>query len=374
VFEVLQAAILEGWGNASSMHAFGQRARKLAEEARVRVAGLIGARPDEIVFTSGGTESNNLAVKGALEAGRGHDRHLVISAIEHPCVMEAASYAERRGWKVSRVKVDGHALVDPGEVKKALDGLPAAAGRSVLVSVMLANNETGTIEPVGKIARIAKEHGGDVHTDATQAVGRHPVDVKELGVDYLTLSAHKFHGPQGAGALYVRRGARLAPLLHGGGQEGGRRSGTLNVPGIAGLGAAADLARRELDSRARRVAALRDRLEKGIVDRIEGCHLNGHPESRLPGHLNVSFDSVEGEALLFDLDMAGVACSTGSACSSGSVEPSHVLAAMGLSRARARGALRFSLSHLNSEEEVDAILGLLPQAVERLRRMSPPAA
>jgi cysteine desulfurase len=386
VVEIVCRALETDWGNASSAHGFGRKARHLVEEARVRVAALINARPDEIVFTSGGTEANNLAIKGVAEGGggqrswpsdasgiaQGRGKGLVVSAIEHPCVLESVRYLARRGWSVAVVPVDQGARVSPGDVGKAL----ARAEGTVLVSVMLGNNETGTIQPVAEIAGIARGKGVPVHTDAVQAIGRIPVDVNALGVDYLTLSAHKFNGPKGVGALYVRRGARLTPVQHGGSQEGGRRSGTLNVAGIAGMGVAAELAAAGLAERATRVGSLRDRLERGIVDRIPDCRVNGprtEAAARLPGHLNVSFRGIEGEALLMALDLAGIAVSTGSACSSGSVEPSHVLVAMGLDPGLARGAIRFSFGPGNTADEVDVVLKVLSEAVERLRKSSPTA-
>jgi cysteine desulfurase len=384
VIEAVRRALEEDWGNPGSAHGFGARARRIVEKARVAVAALIGARPDEIVFTSGGTEANNLAIKGVLEAEKGRGKGLLTTAVEHPCVLESARYLMRRGTPVAIVPVDGLGAVSPEDVGKALDSRPGFA----LVSVMLANNETGTIEPVAEVARRGRERGALVHTDAVQAVGRIPVDVNALGVDLLTLSAHKFNGPKGVGALYVRRGAALTPLLHGGGQEGGRRSGTLNVPGIAGLGAAAELAVSGLAERADRVCKLRDRLEAGILATVGNCRVNGprvegakvaadfgdrqtSVAARLPGHLNVSFTGVEGEALLIALDLTGVACSTGSACSSGSLEPSHVLIAMGLDSKLARGAIRFSLGAGNTDADVDAVLAVLPGAVERLRKSTP---
>ncbi len=365
VFAAMQPVLCEVWGNASSAHGFGQQARRLVEEARVQVAALIGAQPEEIIFTSGATESNNLVIKGALESHKAKGQHLVTTTIEHPCVLEASRYMEKHGWKVTYARADEQALLDQAEVKKAL------SEKTALVSVMLANNEVGTVEPVAEIARLAREHGAATHTDATQAVGRIPVDVKALGVDYLSLSGHKFYGPKGAGALYVRRGARLTPLLHGGEQEGGKRSGTLNVPGIVGLGAAAELAQQEMGERVKHVQALRDRLERGIFEKIEHCRLNGHPTLRLPNHVNISIDFVEGEAMMMSLDLQGVACSTGSACSSGSLEPSHVLTAMGFDSARAHSSLRFSLGTANTEQDVADVLEILSKVIKRLRSMSP---
>ena len=367
VVEAVSEAMATSWGNASSAHAAGSRARRLVEEARGKVAALIGGRPDEIIFTSGATEANNTVIQG-LPGARGR---LVVSAVEHPCVLEAAAAFARRGWTVVRLPVDGTGLVDQADVRKLLRPKPA------LVSVMLANNEVGTIEPMAAIAKLAKAAGSLVHTDATQAVGRIPVNVGALGVDYLSLSAHKFHGPKGVGALWVRRGAAVTPLLRGGSQEGGRRSGTLNVPGIAGLGVAAELARKRLAEpadrvRADQVRALRDRLERGIRSGVQGLRLNGHPDLRLPSHLNMSFDLVEGEALMMRLDLAGIAVSTGSACSSGSREPSYVLMAMGCDKVRAAGAVRFSVGATNNEAEIDRVVHVLPGIVADLRK-APPA-
>jgi len=365
VVEAVREALEEGWGNASSAHAAGSRARRIVEEARVKVAGLIGGRPDEIVFTSGATESNNTVLKG-LAGPRTRAGRIVTSAVEHPCVFEAAAWLERRGWKVTRVGVDETGLLDPGDVKRALKT------KAALVSVILANHEVGTIEPVAGIAKLAKGAGALVHTDATQAVGRIPVDVGKLGVDYLSLSAHKFRGPKGVGALWVRRGAPVVPLLDGGGQENGRRSGTYNVPGIAGLGVAAEAAARDLAAAGERVRGLRDRLDRGIRAGVQGLRLNGHPGLRLPGHLNFSVDLVEGEALMMRLDLAGIAVSTGPACSAGAYEPSRVLAAMGFDEARARGAVRITVGAHNTAAEIDSVVETLPGIVADLRK-APPA-
>ncbi len=365
VVEAMTNAMTETWGNASSAHATGQQARRIVDEARLRVATLVGARPDEIVFTGGATESNNAAILGSLEAHKGKGKRLVTTTIEHPSVMEAARYAATLGWAVAYAKADAQGVVPPGAVAGLL------TEKTALVSVMLANNEVGTIQPVGEIARAAKTAGAFTHTDATQAVGKIPVDVNALHVDFLSLSAHKFGGPKGIGALYVRRGVKLIPLLHGGEQEHGRRSGTLNVPGIAGLGVAAELAGKEMTATAAKVKLLRDRLEAGILEKIPHTRLNGHPTDRLPGHLNCSFEFVEGESMMMSLDLAGIAVSTGSACSSGSLEPSHVLTAMGCDGARAHASLRFSLGIHNTDADVDAVLAKLPPIVERLRKMSP---
>ena len=365
VLDAMRAVQEETWGNASSAHGFGQAARRLVEDARGKVAALIGARPEEIIFTSGATESNNTVFQSIAPALKGRGRRIVTTAIEHPSVLESVQWLETQGWSVARAGVDGTALVAPAEIGRLLgDG-------AALVSVMLANNEVGTIEPVAEIAALARARGAALHTDATQAVGRIPVDVNALGVDYLSLSGHKLHGPKGVGALFVRRGAKVSPLLHGGEQEGGRRSGTLNVPGIVGLGAAAALAARDLPGRAARIAHLRDALEQGLMARIPNVILNGHPTRRLPSHANLSVSFVEGESMMMGLDLAGVAVSTGSACSSGSLEPSHVLTAMGCDAGRAHASLRLSVGYDNTEEDVARALETMPAVVERLRKMSP---
>jgi cysteine desulfurase len=364
VREAMEPFFGQVFGNPSSIHSFGREARLAVEQARQAVAALIGADPAEIVFTSGGTEADNLAVLGAARLRREKGRKVVVSAVEHHAVLNACRHLERReGFEVVLLPVDGHGRVNPEELLRVLDG------QTVLVSVMLANNETGTLQPVRELARLCRERGVLFHTDAVQAVGHIPVNVRELGVDLLSLSAHKFYGPKGAGALYVRRGVRLEPLFQGGGQERRIRPGTENVAGIVGLGAACRVAAREMAEREARVAALRGRLEEGIRRLFPEARVNGHPEERLPGILNVVFPGVEGEALLLNLDLKGVAASAGAACSAGSVEPSHVLLAMGLSEDLAHGAVRFSLGRESREEDVEHVLEVLPPIVERLRRM-----
>lgn len=371
VATAVKRALEEGWGNPSSLHGFGREARRLVEEAREEVAALIGARPQEVLFTSGGTEADNLAILGVARSARerGRGDHIVTSRVEHHAVLHACEYLERReGFRVTYLPVDGHGMVDPDDLRRAI------TDRTVLVSIMLANNEVGTIQPVRELAAVARERGVPFHTDAVQAVGQIPVNVEELGVDLLSLSAHKIYGPKGAGALFVRRGLRLEPVMHGGGQERRLRPGTENVPGIAGLGAAARLARTELPGLAARLAALRDRLVAGVMERVPDVRLNGHPRLRLPGNANLSVRYVEGEAILLNLDLKGVAASSGSACAAGSTEPSHVLQAMGLPEHEARGALRFSFGRDNTEADVDYVLEVLPPIVERLRRMAAPSA
>ena len=365
VVEAMLPYFSESYGNASSVHVFGQKARKALEDARERVAACIGAAPKEILFTSGGTESDNLAVKGVAFAGKKKGAHLIASRIEHHAILNCCKYLEKEGFEVSYLPVDRTGIVDLAAVEEAIR--PDTA----LVSVMLANNETGVIEPLREIADIASRKGVPVHTDAVQAVGKIPVNVDELGVDLLSISAHKIYGPKGVGALYVRKGTRIAPLQHGGHHEHNRRAGTENVAGIVGLARAMELAQQELPQAARRLGALRNRLESRILQTIECTYLNGHPEKRLPNIANISVEFVEGESLLLSLDMRGIAVSTGSACTSGTLEPSHVLQAMGVDPALAQGSLRFSLGRQNTEEEMEAVVSALTEIVERLRQMSP---
>ncbi|MGI5863073.1 MAG: cysteine desulfurase family protein [Myxococcales bacterium] len=350
----------DGFGNPSSPHALGQHARRVVERARERVAALIGAQPDEIVFTSGGTEADNLAILGA------HGGRVVTTAIEHQAVLAACDFLERRGTEVVRAPVDEHGVVDLAALERAIT--PGTG----LVSVMLANNEVGTLQPVETVCALARERGVLVHSDTVQAVGRIPVDVRTLGVDLLSLSAHKIYGPKGAGALYVRRGVELAPLMHGGHQERHVRAGTENVPAIAGLGKACELARQELEARAAHTRALRDRLERLVLESIPGCRVNGHPRLRLPNTLNLSFERLDGELLVASLDSLSLAAATTSACSSSSTEPSHVLLAMGRSPDEARSAVRFSFGPGNTELDVDRAHLLLLETVESLRTLARP--
>ncbi|HWP84536.1 MAG TPA: cysteine desulfurase family protein [Terriglobia bacterium] len=354
------------YGNAASIHRPGQRARAAVEKARAQVAELLGAQPEEIVFTAGGTESDNLAIQGVVRASRQRQPHVITSAMEHHAVLHTCQALESEGVAVSYLPVSSEGFVDPDDVRRALT--PA----TVLISIMHANNEIGTVQPIAEIAAMARQAGVLFHTDAVQSVGKIPVRVGELGVDLLTLSAHKFGGPKGVGALYVREGVRLAPILYGGSRRGELRPGTENVAGIVGLGAAARLALAGLEEEAARVGALRDRLEQGILDRIEACGVNGTRSGRrVPNTTNLHFDFLEGESLVIALDLQDIACSTGAACSSGAVEPSHVLLALGLSPERARSSLRFSLGRQNTEADVDRLLCTLPGVVDRLRALSP---
>ena len=364
--EVLEAMLpyfTENFGNASSVHSVGQRARQALEAARESVAGLMGAAPEEILFTSGGTESNNLAIMGVAAAGRG--RHVITSAIEHHAVLNVCTALEKPGFEVTVLPVDEQGLVSPADLADAL------REDTCLVSIMLANNEVGTIQPVRELAAMAAEASVPFHTDAAQALGKMPVDVAELGVDLLSVVAHKFYGPKGVGALYVRSGTRLKAVQLGGHHERSLRAGTENVPGIVGLARALELACADMDEESRRLRSLRDRLQDGLMERTADCRLNGHPERRLPHMLNITFQNVEGESLLLSLDAVGIAVSTGSACTSGTLEPSHVLTAMGVPPEVAHGSLRFSLGRDNTEQDVDYVLEKLPPIVERLRQMSP---
>ena len=351
----------EVFGNASSLHSFGREARAALEQAREQVAHLIGAQADEIVFTSGGTESDNLAVCGVAFARRESHRHVVTSAIEHHAVLGPCHFLEGLGFEVTCLPVDGDGVVDPGDVGRAL------RDDTALVSVMLANNEIGTIEPVEEIALICREKGIPTHTDAVQACGAVPVEVNSLGVDLLSLSGHKLYGPKGVGALFVRKGTPLHPYHHGGDQERKRRGGTENVAGAVGLGRACELAAGSFGDKSEGLRRLRDRLISGVLEHIPGSRLNGHPTRRLPGNASFCFEGANNQALLISLDLAGIAASNGSACSSGSPQPSHILRALGLPDDLVRSSLRFSLGRSNTEDEVDLVLEHLTAAVKRSR-------
>jgi cysteine desulfurase len=366
VLEAMVGALREGFGNASSLHWFGQRARARLDDARGSVAALIGASPAEIVFTAGGTEADNLALRGVAAAARDPRRKVLYSAVEHHAVVHTARALAEEGVPVEAVRVGADGLLDLEDLRARLDE------QTALVSVMLANNETGSVQPVAEVARLAREKGALVHCDAVQAVGKIAVDVRALDVDLLALSAHKIYGPQGVGALYVRRGTRLKPLLRGGSQERNRRAGTENVAGVVGLGHAAALAARELAAEGRRLSVLRDRLEARLLD-IPGALRNGSGP-RVPNTANVSFERVEAESLLLALDLQGLAVSTGAACAAGALEPSHVLRAMGLPAARVQGSLRLSLGRSTTEAEVDRAAELVAEAVARQRQMSGRAA
>jgi cysteine desulfurase len=365
VVDRIAATLRDEFGNPSSVHHFGQRAKAVVDEARAAVATLIGGEPTEVVFTSGGTESDNFAIRGVAEAleaaGR---RHLIASAIEHEAVLNTLKALGRRGWRISLLPVDHTGVVSPDSLRSAL------ADDTALVSVMHANNEIGTIQPIAELARLAHERGALLHTDAVQSAGKIPIDVKALGVDLLSLSAHKFYGPKGVGAIWIRRGLRLQPIMTGGKHERNRRAGTENVASIAGMGVAAHLARTKIAEEAARLGALRDRLEHGILAAVPGTQVNGAREPRVTNTTNVSFERVESESLLIALDLEGVAVSTGSACSSGTLEPSHVLKAMGFTAHRTQNSIRFSLGAGNTEADVDRVIGVLPGIVEKLRSLT----
>jgi cysteine desulfurase len=365
VTEAVARATREQFGNASSVHYFGQQAKAVVDHARSAVAALVNGDPSEVVFTSGGTESDNFAIRGAAEAleptGR---RHLIASAIEHEAVLNTLKALARRGWRTTLIPVDQKGGVSPDRLRELI------TDDTALVSVMHANNEIGSIQPIAELAAIAHERGALMHTDAVQSAGKIPVDVRALGVDLLSLSAHKFNGPKGAGALWVKRGARMQPILTGGKQERGRRAGTENVPALAGLGVAARLAANKLAAEGVRVGGLRDRLEAGILGTVPGAVVNGAPSPRVPNTTNISFNQIEAESLLIALDLEGIAVSTGSACSSGTLEPSHVLRAMGFPAHRTQNSLRFSLGLFSTEEEVDRVIAVLPRLVEKLRGLT----
>ncbi len=355
----------ERFGNPSSIHSYGQEARVALEEARTNIAGFIGASEDEIIFTSGGTEADNMALTGLAYANESKGNHIITSSIEHHAVLETCHFLETRGFNITRLPVDGYGMVNPNDVKKTI------TVKTILISIMHANNEIGTIQPVKEIGDIAREADVYLHTDAVQTTGHIPVDVNELGVNLLSISAHKLYGPKGIGALFIRKGTRINPLIHGGEHEKRKRAGTENVPCIIGFGKAVELARQEMDEERPRLTSLRNRLIQGLVERIEHTHLNGHPENRLPNNINISVDFVEGESMVLNLDLEGISTSTGSACSSSNLEPSHVLAAIGLPPEQAHGSLRLTLAKFTGEDDINQVLEVLPRIIARLRAMSP---
>jgi cysteine desulfurase len=362
VFEAMRPYYLDQFGNASSIHHHGQHARAAVERAREAVARLLGCRAAEVVFTSGGTEADNLAIFGVVQSGD----HVITSQIEHHAVLNACKRLEKRGVEVSYLRVDGEGQVDPEDVRNAL------RPNTKLVSIMMANNETGVIEAVEEIGRVAAEADVYFHTDGVQAAGKIAIDVKKIGCDLLSISAHKFHGPQGIGALYVRRGTLIDPLFYGGNHERQRRAGTENLPGIIGVGCAAEIALRGLQNGdMARIAKMRDHLESTLLEQIDEAGVNGGAAPRVPNTSNIYFDHIEGEAMVIALDLKGLAVSTGAACSSGAIEPSHVLTAMGLPPERARASIRFSVGKHNSEDDIDFALSVIPATIARLRELSP---
>jgi len=354
------------FGNPSTLYSYGREAKGALEEAREKVARLIGAKhPEEIVFTSGGTEADNFALSGIAWANEKKGNHIITTSIEHHAVINVCKFLEKRGFEVTYLLVDKYGLVDPLELKRAI------TNKTVLISVMHANNEIGTVEPIEKIAEIAREKGIYFHTDAVQTLGHIPIDVEKMEVDLLAMSAHKLYGPKGVGALYIRKGTKIVPFLYGGEQENKRRASTENVPGIVGFGEACSLAQRDMAEEEKNLTYLRDKLIEGILGEIKNSRLNGHREKRLPGNVNVSVEGAEGESMLLQLDLAGICASSGSACTSSILEPSHVLTAIGLSPEVAHSSLRFTLGKENTAEDIDYVLKVLPEIVERLRSMSP---
>jgi len=365
VAELMLEYMTDKFGNPSSVHAFGRETRKAIEEAREKVAALINATPNEIFFTSGGTEGDNLALKGVAYANRKKGNHIITTAIEHHAILHTCEYLEKQGFTVTYLPVDENAMIRMEDLKNAI------TDKTILISIMFANNEVGTIQPIKEIGQLAKEKGIYFHTDAVQAVGNYPIDVKDLNIDLLTMSGHKFNASKGIGALYIRRGVRIEEIQHGGAHERNLRAGTENVPGIVGLGKAAEIASKGMANKIPYITGLRDKLITTILEKIPHVKLNGHPQNRMPGNVNFSFLYIEGESLLLNLDMKGIAASSGSACTSGSLDPSHVLLAMGLTHEVAHGSLRVTLGRGNTEEDINYFLEVVPEIVEKLRSMSP---
>lgn len=365
VFEAMKPYFVDNFGNASTLYSLGRDARKAMEAAREQVASLIGAKPEEVIFTSGGTESDNIAIKGTVYRLKNKGNHIITSAIEHPAVRETCKYLEKNGFEVTYLPVYEEGIVRVSDLEDAI------TDKTILITIMHANNEIGTIQPIAEIGKIARENKIYFHTDAVQTVGKIPVNVEEMNVDMLSLSAHKVYGPKGIGALYVKKGVRLEPIIHGGGHEKGLRPGTENVSGIVGLGKACELAEKNLLEDAKYITNLRDKLIDGILNSIEQSYLDGHRTKRLPNNVNLRFTGIEGESLVLHLDSKGVAASTGSACSSKSLEPSHVLIALGLEHVEAHGSLRLTLGKENTEEEVDYVITAVKEVVETLRKLSP---
>jgi cysteine desulfurase len=361
VVEAMLPYFTENFGNPSSAHSFSREAKDAVNSAREIAAAFIGADPDEIIFTSGGTESDNTAIKGVAYGRHDKGDHIITAKNEHHAVLESCHFLERQGFRVTYLPVDSYGMVDPSEVKKAV------TDRTILLTIMHANNEIGTIQPIEEIGKIAKGMGIYFHVDAVQTVGHIPVNVNDLNADLISSSAHKLYGPKGVGFLYVRKGTRMHSFMHGGEQEKGRRASTHNVPGIVGFGRAIELARLEMEDEARQLMVFRNYLVRGILEKIDRSFLNGHPERRLPNNVNISIGGVEGEAMLMSLDLAGIACSTGSACAASSMEPSHVLMAMGVPPELAYGTLRFSMGRQTTKEEIDYVLDVLPGIVNKLQ-------
>lgn len=352
------------FGNASSLYSMGQQARIAMENSRKKMAKIINANPDEIVFTSGGTESDNLALTGIALANKDKGKHIITSKIEHKAVIETCEFLEKQGFKITYLDVDKYGFIDPEQLRKSIKK------ETILVSIMHANNEIGTLEPIGEIGKICREKGVYFHTDAVQSFCKIPIDVKKMNIDLLSASSHKIYGPKGVGLLYVRKGIKLEALLHGGGHESGRRSGTENVAGIVGFTKAAEIANAEMKKEGERLAKMRKRLVKGLL-KVSNSHLNGHPEKRLPGNINLRFDFIEGEAMILKLDMLGIEASTGSACSSRDLKASHVLTSLGLSPKQAHGSLRITMGRFTKDKDIDYVIKNVPKVVKELRDLSP---
>jgi cysteine desulfurase len=365
VSEVMTPFFTEHFGNPSSIYGIARHSKKAIDAARVQTAKALGADPDEIYFTSGGSESDNWAIKGVALANRKRGNHIITTQIEHHAVLHTCQFLEKEGFEVTYLPVDQYGLVAPSELEKAI------TEKTILISIMYANNEIGTIEPIAELSAIAHKHKVYFHTDAVQAIGNIPIDVREQNIDLLSLSAHKFYGPKGVGALYIKKGVRIENLIHGGGQERKRRAGTENIAGIVGLGKAIEMATEDIAGHNTKIRLMRDRLIRSVLEKIPNSRLNGHPEKRLPGNFNVSFEFIEGESMLLWLDDEGICASTGSACTSGSLEPSHVLLATGLPVEISHGSLRLTLGDANTDGDVDFVLDVLPKVVKKLRDMSP---
>ena len=375
VAKAMEPYFSEKFGNTMSLHSFGQEAKLALENSRAVLADLINAKPNEIIFTSSATESNNFALKGIALANKNKGNHIIISSIEHPCVVESAKWLEKQGFKMTKIPVDKYGIINPEDVKKAI------TDKTILVSIIHASNEIGTIQDIEKIGKICREKGIYFHTDASQSFGKILIDVKKINIDLLTASSHKIYGPKGAGLLYVREGIKLVPLLHGGGQENGLRSSTINLPAIVGFAKAVEICKKEMKNENKRLTTLRNKLIKEVL-KIKNSHLNGppphkasdgqsHPEKRLANNANFSFDFIEGESLVMQLDMEGIACSTGSACSSFKLEPSHVLLATGLRPEQAHGSLRVSLGRYTTEKDINKLIKVLPKIIKKIRAISP---
>jgi len=366
--EVLEAMLpyyKEKFGNPSSIHEYGRVAKTALEEAREKVAKLFNCSPYEIYFTSGGTESDNLAIKGVAFANKKKGKHIITSSVEHHAVLESCKFLKKEGYEITYLPVDRWGLVDPNDLRKNIKD------DTILVSIMHVNNETGTIQPIEELVRIAKEKGVYFHTDAVQSAGKIPIDVQELPIDLASISGHKIYGPKGVGAIYIRKGTRIIPLSHGGHHERSRRAGTENIPGIVGLGEAVEMALKDMDKHNKHLKNLTETFFKKLKETVKDIQLNGHPEKRIPSTLNISFKGVEGESIILSLDMKGVAVASGSACTSGSLEPSHVLSAMRIEPAVTQSSIRFSFGTENTPEDADYVIGVLPEIIERLRSMSP---